>query len=341
MPSETRREVMLEALERPREAFRSAVARTVDEIRARLGRQEQSNDAERWTAELGPLGRDRMDPGRIAGIVGEEDALDQESAGRMRAALDVLAELDAAGPEAFTCRVPPGGDVREEAARALGRLGRGFGAARVAAMTRTGHYREEDHGAFLESFPPRMWNQAERAIAPPLLLEAEGSDLRLAGLAELLDGGQKLVVVVDGPAPPAPLTPLITPRVLVLQTDSPEDMERVADFEGPAAVAVFPEGAGVARFVHDPGGGSSPADRLTVQAHPDPGELRPVGSLTAFRQSEDLGQLAALARAGSASGVPEENGVRPDDVEGSGEEVQPADRLAAWLLRQASLDDVG
>jgi hypothetical protein len=332
---------MLEALEDPREVYRSAVARTVDEIRGRLSRQERPDDVQRWTIELGPLGQGRIDAGRMAGIVGGKDVLDRETAERMGAALDVLAELDAAGPEAFTCRVPAGGDLREEAIRALARLGRGFGAARAAALSRTGSYREEDHGGYLEAFPPRMWNRAERTIAPPLVLEVEGSDLRAAGLAELLDGGQKLALLVDGPAPPAPLAPLITPGVLVVQTEAPADLERVATFEGPAACAVFPEGAGAARFVHDPRDGSSVAERLTVEQLPDVEGLRPVGSVTAFRQAEELKQLVALAGARGATGVPEENGGGPEATAGSAEEVQPADRLAAWLLRQASLDDVG
>jgi hypothetical protein len=40
---------------------------------------------------------------------------------------------------------------------------------------------------------------AERLLAPPLVVEVERRDLHAAGLAEYLDGAQKIVLVVDGP----------------------------------------------------------------------------------------------------------------------------------------------
>lgn len=327
----------LAALEAPVEAFRSAVGRSVDEVRARLAAGSRPSGAEGAAGRLGPLARGRIDTERFAALLAGAEVLEPEALAAMRSALEVLAELDASGEELFARRMAPGDDLRDAVDAALARLGRAFGAARTAELARTGRRDAAPAEGWLEAFPPTMWNRGERRIAPPLVLEVPGAALRPAALADVLDGAQKIALVVEGSAPPAPLVRLVTPGVLVLQTEDPSELSLLAEHEGPGVAAVYPEGSGAAAFLHDPAAGDGLADRLAVRELPPAEALRPVGTVTAFRQAEELRQLAALAAVGPAAG-PSGNGRGP----GAAEEAdgEPADRLAAWLLRQASLPEL-
>ena len=112
---------------------------------------------------------------------------------------------------------------------------------------------------------PRVWRTAwtgsrptsgtepSGSLRPPLVIEVEGQDLRPASMAELLEGGQKIVLVVNGPAAPAPLVRLITPGVTVIQTDDPAELSALGAVAGPGIAALMPEGA--AKFMHLPGKG--------------------------------------------------------------------------------------
>lgn len=334
----------LEALAGPVDDFRSSVARAVDEIRSQVASRSEPAGGDRMETELGPMARGRIDSERFAAIFAGTEALDPGAVDVMREALEVLSELDAGGDDLFVHEVGPGGSLRDEVAGALARLGRAFGAARSAELARTGQFRREDHGSYLDAFPHEMWNAGERGIAPPLVVRLRGEELQAAGLAEFLTGGQKLVLVVEPPAPPASLVRLITPGVLVMQTDDPGRLERAVEADGPAVAALFPEGSRVARFVHDPAAGSTLAARLTVGDGAGEGpegsrRIRPVGTVTVEQQSQELEQLAALAELSRTPPAASEDGAGPP--EGAGGEVEPADRLAAWLLRQANLRDVG
>jgi len=340
MPSDERLDRTLRALTGPMEAFHSAVARAVDEVTSDLEARSAAVGGRSQDERLGPLAAGRIDPERWAAVLARPEALDPDSAERMGDAVRVLEELDDAGPDAFVCRIDEGASLRDTVAEALGRLGRAFGAARTAELARTGRFRPDLHGRYADAFPPTMWNRAERRIAPPLVVRLRGADLRPGALAEFLDGGQKLVLLVEGPAPPASLVRLVTPGVLVLQSDDPADLAALKGFEGPAVAALFGSGATVARFVHDPRSGTTPADRLTLDDGPEEGDLRPVGPITVAQQAEELAQLRALPVAVAAAVIPSRNGAPGDEV-GDEDEVQPADRLAAWLLRQANLDDLG
>jgi hypothetical protein len=339
MPSEQRVDLVLSALQGSLEGFRSAVARAVDEVRAELERRRQPAGAAPDAQALGALASRIMDPERFAGLFAEDSLLDPEAYALLERAHEALASLDAADDRMFVESVLAGGSLREAVDAGLGRLGIAFGAARAAELAREGRYRTDAHAEHLSHFPPASWNRAERGLAPPLVVPTPGVALRAGALAEFLDGAQKLVLVIEGTAPPASLVRLITPGVLVLQTEDPEALHRLSDFEGPAVAALFPEGSGSARFTHDPSVGSCLAERMAVEELPEVSDLRPVGAISAAQQAEELAQLASLARPGApAAAVPSTNG---HSASGGGDAARPADRLAAWLLRQANLRDLG
>lgn len=339
MPSDDRAERAAEAVAEDRAAFRSAVAGAVDEVGALLESRRSPAGAGTGDPSLGPLAEGRIDSDRFASLFEEEESLDPDSLDALDRAHEVLADVHRAGEEAYRVEVEGGDDLRDAVRAALARLGRAFGAARVVDLVRSGRYREGDHAGYLEGFPHDMWNAEERRIAPPLVVRLRGRDLRPGGLAEFLDGSQKVVLLVEGDdAPPASLVRLITPGTLVLQAADPDVLSAVADQDGPAAAALFPSASdAVARFVHDPGAEGGPAGRLTASHLPDEAELRPVGSMTRGQQAEELRQLAALTLAGAAR-PPSDNGGRQEE-EGGGD-AEPADRLAGWLLRQSGLDDL-
>jgi hypothetical protein len=172
-------------------------------------------------------------------------------------------------------------------------------------------------------------------MAPPLVVEVRGQDLVVGGLAEFLEGGLDIVLVVDGPAPPAPLARLIAPGVFVVQTTDPAEIAPAMAFEGPAIAALMPEGT--ARFVHDPAAGAGYRARLTVKDRPEQADLTAVGRVTVFQQIQDLEHLDALAVGGQtvAATAAQAGATAPDTV--PTEVATPADRLAGWLIQQARL----
>jgi hypothetical protein len=178
----------------------------------------------------------------------------------------------------------------------------------------------------LEAFPPSLWNRAEKGCAPPLVLEVEGADLKAASLGDLLEGSQKIVLVVNGPAAPAPLVRLITPGMTVIQTDDPLELAALSATPGPGIAALMPEGA--AKFVHAPGG-KSLNERLTVSFLPEQEPKKPLGSISVFQQVEELRQLRALAASVQIPAAAEKEPVP------SGAEMDEAGQLAAWLIHQA------
>jgi hypothetical protein len=210
---------------------------------------------------------------------------------------------------------------------ALSRLGRVFGAARVAALARAGAYRSSEHAPLLESLPFARWNRVERELAPPLVVRVEGPRLRLSGLADLLDGATKIAVLAPAAESPAPLALLVTPGVFVAQGNSIDVLERLRSSTAPGVAAILP--AGAARFVHDPAGGERFADRWTVEEVPAaPAEHPRVGP--DFRAAQERAQLALLIAA--AAEVPTNGTARTERLR-----RDPAGLLAAWLLREASL----
>jgi hypothetical protein len=357
MLSEHRIQQALEVLAAPRERFRSAVAAAVDQVGAFLeARRAPTNGrAERIAHELGAFAAGRLDPGRFASFFGESGTLDPLALARMERAHDTLRGVCEHSDDLFVTRVAPGADLRTQVRRALAEIGRAFGAARNVEMARQGRYPSDEHEEYIGGFAFRKWNRAERQIAPPLVVEVEGADLQAGGLAEFLDGAQKIVLVVRGPAPAAPLVRLITPGVFVMQTVDPADLKSFVTAEGPGIAALVSDSA--ARFVHTPGD-APVCERLTVHFVPEQEPRAALGSFTVFQQREEIASLREMAR------PPAPPSPSPSPAGGEGSELQttqpapgagavplpplvggrpggggldPADRLASFLLSESGL----
>jgi hypothetical protein len=164
------------------------------------------------------------------------------------------------------------------------------------------------------------------------VVELEGSDLVASELAEFLDGNVKLVLLVNGEAPPAPLVRLITPSTFVLQTPDAEELEKkFAAASAPAIAALMP--ADAAQFVHDSAGGERLQDRLKVGKLPEKPPRKKLGGMSARQQNEDLDQLRALSTAQeSAASVAESTGAAPA-------QMTSVDKLASWLLSNTDLNE--
>jgi hypothetical protein len=350
MPSESTIRQALDALSAPRERFRSAVAAAVDEVGAFLEarRAPVNGRAARTAHELGPFASGRLDPNRFASFFGESGTMDPLALARVERAHETLRATVERGDDAFVLRAAPGADLRSEVDQALAGLGRAFGAARAVEMARLGRLPTDEHEGYLDGFAFRRWNRAERQIAPPLVVEVHGADLQAGGLAEFLDGAQKLVLVVRGDAPPAALVRLVTPGVLVIQTSDAADLAILAGAAGPAALALCGEGA--ARFVHAPG--EAPVwERITLHGAPEEAPRAALGAFSAFQQGEELKLLRALATAPPAppeveappAAAPEAASQAPKPAAApealaaaaAGATPDPVDRLAAWLLSQS------
>ena len=321
MPSDSRLHSALAALRTPIATYRSSIAATRERLRVLLA---VDNGADRASRELGSFGGGRIDAARFAQLrIG--GVLDPFSRARLQRAETTLAELDAAGEELFTAEVPSGDSLRVVIARALARAGRAFGAANVVELVRSGRYEPERHDRLLDAFPFEWWAKTERAHAPPLVATVAGADLHAGGLAELMDVGTRLVLVVRGSCTPAPLVRLITPGVLVMQTLELQPLARVADFEGPAIAAVVDQEAAI--FIHDPAAGSALWQRLTISHRPS-GVPKSLAGVSPRQQREELLQLEALAQRPALPAAPVEALV-------PGGNGDPAERLAAWLLAES------
>ena len=331
MPSDERIIKALEALADAKEAFTSSVAMSAEEVRGILEREkgDAENPQVRLAHELGPFAAGRIDLERLAPHVATNAKLDEEKRGEINAAYEALRALKKAGDELFVAKVPLDGYLRGTVFSALGKAGSAFGAARSVEWALHDLAHPEDVEDCLQRFPPNKWNKAERDFAPPLVVEVEGQDLRPASLAELLEGGQKIVLVVNGPAAPAPLVRLLTPGVTVIQTDDPADLAILGAVNGPGIAALLPEGC--ANFMHVPGEGKDLNQRLVVGRLPETEPKRALGSISAFQQTEELRQLASLVS-------------RPEAKEATSEEkaagVPPMDeagQLASWLIHKSGV----
>lgn len=328
MPSDDRRTAALDALAARRALYRSALAATRDELRAFIERHREAADDRRGqiAATLGPIGVRHIDVDRLVGVIATEPAVGPGARDVVVRALAVLDALEAQGDEAFALTLAPGESLFEMTDRRLADLGRAMGAGRVAALARTGRYRPAEHDLWLEAFPFGLWSQEERRLAPPLVIELEGRDLRPGGLAEFLDGSVTLVFLVRGETSPAPLVRLITPRTFVAQGADATVLDRLAAWQGPAVAALV--GERDARFVHDPARGDGIGERLQVEQMPALDVRRRTGSLTAAQQQEEIDQLLALQAAARVA--------VPMDAP-TATTADPVDKLAAWLLQQADL----
>ncbi len=329
------------------EAFRSAVAVTADQLRGYLAAGGQADAGEASRAALGEFAAGRIDAARLSQFVAAAAPTQDDGwVEPVQRALEALEQVEAEGETLFQACVEPGADLHSTVEQALSHAGRAFGAARLADLARSGRYDGADHDALLVSFPFRRWSSAERSLAPPLVVEVRGGDLQAATLADYLDGSQAFVLLVDGHAPPAPLAPLLTPGVLVIQGETEQSLGRIAGATGPAVAALLPSGA--ARFVHEPATGDG-LGSLEVEFMPQDDPRLAIGVRSPFQQGEELRLLRALAAAAAepasdpakpdaaAPAAPSDNGAAPAPPAAQGD---PAGTLAAWLLSRADLSNL-
>ena len=328
MPFDELKQRALGALGERREAYHSAVANAVDEVRTLLDSQRATKGAKgsRAAAELGVFASGRIDTERFESLLSDHEKLDSDAVEKIEAALETLNELLEAGDDLYHVKVRPGADLRDTVRDALARSGRAFGAGRTVERARAGG----DTVDYADGFAPTAWNRAERTVAPPLIVEVDGADLRPAGLADYLEGGQAIVLLVRKPAPPAALARLVMPGTLVVQATDGEGLESLRDWDGPAIVAVLPEGAATFRYV--PKNGTD--GELAVDELPED-DLRAVGALSVARQEAELDLLKLLD--GAVAG----RVVAAAGDGASAETADPTDKLAAWLLRQATIPAPG
>jgi hypothetical protein len=241
----------------------------------------------------------------------------------MDQAHELFSSIMKGGRDAFHVRVLPGGDLRDAVRDALAELGRAFGMAHAVEKARDHNYRPDEDHFLLHPYPFHRWSPLEKELAPPLVVELEGADLRAAGLVEFLDGWQKLVLVIRGKTPPAALARLVSPQVFVAQAGPVDGVElagEMAKLEGPGIVAIFEPEAGALPFVQRPG------HALEV----DRDDLAALVDVVSRKKGQpgilDLRHLESL------SGLPAP--VQP----GSGKTAEKTvDQLAAWLLSRTDL----
>ncbi|HWO90106.1 MAG TPA: hypothetical protein VNL98_13245, partial [Gemmatimonadales bacterium] len=253
MQSDPRIQEALAAIAAQRKLFEATLEATIEDIRAYLAgrRASVTERVERLAQELGEFSAGRVDAGAMAKLFdNHQEAAVHGAFDAAEAALRTLLALRAQEEKLFLVGLRSSRDLFEAVDRALARIGRAFGAARVASAVRHGGPPPNEHARLLAAFPYSRWNRGERRQAPPIVVEVEGEALRPAGLAEFLDGRQKIVLVVRGPCPPAALVRLIGPRQFVAQSVDGGVLGRLLSWDGPGTVALVPEGA--AQFVHDP-----------------------------------------------------------------------------------------
>jgi hypothetical protein len=339
MPSDERLSLVLGAVQASRAAFHAALAASAEQVREFLRVQQSSSDngrASRLASELGSFAAGRIDPARLATVFHAATTCDPGSLAAVEQGLATLTALAGRRAEAQVLDVPAGGDLHAAVALALAEIGSAFRAVRTFELARAGSRRSEAPGGAPEPLPYAGWSRGERRAAPPLVVTLDGADLRVGCLEQFLDGGQKILLVVRGACAPAPLVRCITPGAFVLQTADAAGLDRFIAWAGPGIAALVPEPA--ARFTHDPAGGAAVWERLTIAFVPEREPRVSVGGISAAQQIEELRQLRMLAaRPASPAAVVGAPSGGAEAAAGA----DPAGQLAAWLMAQADLGDLG
>ena len=337
MPSDERAARALEALADRVTAFRAALAAARDEMREHLeSHRGVARDLTQSTVvALGTFAVGRIDARRFGALLADERILSPEGAATLASCADVLDELLARGDALFVHRMPSGALLRGKVDAALADVGRAFAAARVFQSVRRCAPILPAHLSLLRDFPFALWSRAERDLAPPLVIQLDGADLRAEHLVEYLDGAVRIALVVDGPASPAPLVRLIAPSVLVLQTNDATALDALNSATGPAVAALLPEGC--AGLLHDPRGGARLDERLTITRPSANTKGEPLGWRSPRQARDELAQLDALAELCRAARDVSVVVVPPLDG-GSQNGAGSVDAVAAWLLAQAGFD---
>lgn len=315
----------LQALAPGLDEFRSAVATAAEEVRGwRTHHQAAAADpVGLLQRELGVFSRGLLDPQRLAGLMDVAEAPDPLTDHLMEEAHTLFSSIMKGGRQAFHVRVLPGGDLRDAVRDALAELGRAFGMAHAVEKARDQTYRPDDDHHLLHPYPFHKWSPLEKELAPPLVVEVEGADLRAAGLVEFLDGWQKMALVVRGKAPPAALARLVSPDVFVAQAEVADGVAltgELASLQGPGIVALFEADAGALPFVNRPG--------KAIEVDVD--DLAALVDVVSRKRGQpgilDLRHLETL------TGIPAP--VQPGTT-AAGEKT--VDQLAAWLLSRTDL----
>ena len=331
MPFDPRTQAALNALRQPIAEFRAAVEASLHQAEAFVLAQaaDAGARAQRAAAELGDFGAAHIDAGKFAAFFPAVAAANPEAFSALRLARSILRSALADGDSLFVAEVTEGVRLGATIDNALASAGSAFGAIVVTELVRTARYHAAEHEMLFDAQEFRTWNRAERRFAPPIVVEVDGADLHAGALLDFADGREKVVVVVRGASPPAPLARCITPGTYVLQATDAAALGRMASFDGPAIAALMPQGA--ALFTHDPDGGHEPWQRLSVQFLPAAPE-RPVGGFSVWQMTEDLKVLADLAR--TPFNVPGAAGAKGTPALGADDAV---DRIANWLLDASGL----
>lgn len=329
MPSDNLTELVLAGLEGPRTAFTSSLSAAAEEIRGTLAGLsadvDERNDL--LKTQLGGFAAGRINIEKFSTFADGQKSVSAGAVPTLKKAQTVLTEMVEAGKELNQVKIGANKNVRCGVRRGLERIGRAFGAARAIEMAKAGTYNDAEHDHLLEGLPFGEWNQAERAMAPPMVVHVNGRSLHPASLSEFMDGGLKLVLLIDGPCAPAALARLIAPGTFVMQSEDISALDKLASWNGHGIAAIVPPGS--ATFTYQPEMGKSIADALKIDHLADENLISPLGSLSAQQQKEDLDLLTALT---GANATPQE--------ESEAEPTNPVDQLAAFLLNKANLEDV-
>ena len=325
MPFDNRPQAALAALARERDAFRTAIATTLDQVRTLAGSAAPHEQlVDRAAVQLGSFAIGRVDSHRFGELFAAANGIGHEWLSALRHTQHLLEATLMLGDDAFCIVLPDGADLRDAVNSWLAGLGRVFAAAHAVLSIRAGTYEPNTQEPLISPLPPDRWTRGERAIAPPLVIELEGADLRVGGLEEVLQGAQKIVLLVNGPCPPAALVRLISPSAYVQQCRSIDELREFSAFEGPGIAAVMTDGA---QFSSVPTESGMPHLELNAAV---PETRHRVGHITAFQQNDELRWLQQLA-------VALEQPAASPAVAAETSTTEPGDQLAAWLLKQAQL----
>ena len=332
MLSDPRLPKAIAALAQPIAEFRAIIGDAIAQADAFIAAQHASapQRAERAAVSLGHFGDGRIDAAGFAALFPPVATASPSAIAALDQALTILRDVDNRGNDLFVVDVPPGRRLGVELDLAFAEVSSAFGAVVLAEVVRGGRYTHE-HARLLQSREFRAWNKTERRFAPPLIVLVNGSDLQSGAITDFVDGREKIVLLVCGASPPAPLARCITPGTFVLQTVDGGGLDRMAAFDGPAVAAIVPEGSAV--FVHDPAGGKDPWQRMTVNFIPVPPK-KSIGGQSIWQMTEDLQVIAELAA--TPFSVPAVGTGAATPAVGA---ADAAEKIAAWLVGQAGLQD--
>ncbi|MBC8406840.1 MAG: hypothetical protein H8E15_16615 [Planctomycetes bacterium] len=329
MPSDNLTDLVLASLEGPRSAFASSLAAAAEQVRGTLAGLSADVDTRNnlLKTQLGGFAAGRINIEKFSTFADGQRSVNAGAVPTLKKAQAVLNELSDTGKDLIQIKVAAGKTVRCGVSRGLARIGRAFGAARCIELAKAGTYNDAEHGKMMEGLHFADWNQAERAMAPPVVVHVQGRSLHPSSLAEFMDGGVKIVLLIDGPCAPATLARLISPNTFVMQTQVATDLDRLAAWAGHGVAAIVPTGAAI--FTYAPAGNTAFGNALKIDFAPEDASISPLGSLSAQQQKEDLAMLSALS--GAATTPLEARDESP---------VNPVDQLAAFLLSKANIEEV-